>query len=79
MLEVRTVGEINDMISPGEDLNLALKVIRNLIVDVTREIRMFEKFSQIRLNTRNKIKTLLLFQQKMIVMCVSLEKKIILI
>jgi len=79
MLEVRTVGEINDMISPGEDLNLALKVIRNLIVDITREIRMFEKFSQIRLNTRNKIKTLLLLQQKMIVMCMSLEKKIILI
>ena len=44
---------------------MASLIIRNLIVDVTKDIRRKEKLSQIRLNVRRKIKAQLLLQQKM--------------
>jgi len=68
MVEVGTVGEIKDIISPEGDLNLILnqfviivasQLTRNLIVNIIRDIRRLEKLSQINYNTRRKIKVLL--------------------
>ena len=68
-VEMRTVEETRDVISPGGDLNLALDLFviivanqatRNLIVDIIREIRKLKKLYKIILSTRKKIKTLLL-------------------